>query len=600
MDAGAGLRWGGMFLAWFAAGSGWAAECRFQPTADTPTGFTAVVKLRNQDSWPVMGWTVWLAFPDGARITAIRNASLSGDNPYEASSSLRNSVILPGRTAQFSLDGDKAVAGEPLRAPVLGGICGPQAPNTPPHARPTASPADGAAPLNVQYDAGGSHDADGDPLSYRWTFHDGSTSTAVSPSRTWTAPGSYAATLIVNDGHEDSPPATVSVKVREPGSDPEPGEAQCSFSIVNEWPSGYTGSVRIHNPGSEPVVGWTVQLGYPGGTTLSGVWNGQLSGSAPSYVVDNASYNARIEAGGAVSFGFNANKPQDYASAEAPVLGGICDPGGNGPSNRAPVASASASPPDGPAPLSVRFDASASSDPDGDTLTYAWQFDDGSQATGVTADRTYGQPGTYSATLTVNDGELDSEPVTASVTVREPAPPGSWTLDTGRSSLQFVSTKKLHVIETHTFSLIDGGITPEGIASLVLHLDSIDSGIAIRDQRMREHLFETEQFPSSTITVDISALNIDGIAPGSDAEHSVDVGVDLHGFQVTLRARLRITRLDAGTLLVQNLDPVLVRAADFGLVDGIETLRNLAGLSVISYAVPVNITLVYRSAEGQP
>ena len=45
---------------------------------------------------------------------------------------------------------------------------------------------------------------------------------------------------------------------------------------------------------------------------------------------------------------------------------------------------------------------------------------------------------------------------------------------------------------------------------------------------------------------------------------------------------------------------MLVRAADFGLVDGIETLRNLAGLSVISYAVPVNITLVYRSAEGQP
>ena len=93
MDAGAGLRWGGMFLAWFAAGSGWAAECRFQQTADTPTGFTAVVKLRNQDSWPVMGWTVWLAFPDGARITAIRNASLSGDNPYEASSSLRQTCV---------------------------------------------------------------------------------------------------------------------------------------------------------------------------------------------------------------------------------------------------------------------------------------------------------------------------------------------------------------------------------------------------------------------------------------------------------------------------------------------------------------------------
>jgi glucose/arabinose dehydrogenase len=74
--------------------------------------------------------------------------------------------------------------------------------------------------------------------------------------------------------------------------------------------------------------------------------------------------------------------------------------------NQPPTAVAAASPTNGPAPLTVAFDGTASSDPDGDVLNYAWDldgdgaFDDG---TGATADFTYTQPGTYTATLRVAD-----------------------------------------------------------------------------------------------------------------------------------------------------------------------------------------------------
>jgi len=81
-----------------------------------------------------------------------------------------------------------------------------------------------------------------------------------------------------------------------------------------------------------------------------------------------------------------------------------------GSANRAPTASANASPTSGPAPLAVSFDGSGSNDPDGDPLTYEWDFGDGSShATGVAPIHIYTATGTYTATLTVRDGRGGSD-----------------------------------------------------------------------------------------------------------------------------------------------------------------------------------------------
>jgi glucose/arabinose dehydrogenase len=77
-----------------------------------------------------------------------------------------------------------------------------------------------------------------------------------------------------------------------------------------------------------------------------------------------------------------------------------------GSGNRAPSAAATASPSSGPAPLSVTFDASGSSDPDaGDTLTYTWTFGDGTPQVSTTnpvIQHTYAA-GDFAAQLTVQD-----------------------------------------------------------------------------------------------------------------------------------------------------------------------------------------------------
>ena len=63
------------------------------------------------------------------------------------------------------------------------------------------------------------------------------------------------------------------------------------------------------------------------------------------------------------------------------------------------------------------FDSSGTFDPDGDGLTYFWDFGDGATWGHRPASHTYTRRGTFTVTLTVHDGELVSEPGTTTVTV---------------------------------------------------------------------------------------------------------------------------------------------------------------------------------------
>ena len=76
------------------------------------------------------------------------------------------------------------------------------------------------------------------------------------------------------------------------------------------------------------------------------------------------------------------------------------------PSIHPPTANAGG-PYTGAAGTAVSFSGAASSDPQGETLTYAWNFGDSGTGTGVSPSHTYAAPGTYTVSLTVtNTGNL--------------------------------------------------------------------------------------------------------------------------------------------------------------------------------------------------
>jgi PKD repeat protein len=85
------------------------------------------------------------------------------------------------------------------------------------------------------------------------------------------------------------------------------------------------------------------------------------------------------------------------------------------PVNRCPTADANG-PYTGIVNVAVQFDGSGSSDPDGDPLTYAWDFGDGNVGAGVMPTHPYAATGTFTVTLTVSDGDVSCPAATATTT----------------------------------------------------------------------------------------------------------------------------------------------------------------------------------------
>jgi PKD repeat protein len=65
----------------------------------------------------------------------------------------------------------------------------------------------------------------------------------------------------------------------------------------------------------------------------------------------------------------------------------------------------------------INFDASASSDPERDTLTYSWNFGDGSTGSGVTTSHRYTKAGQYTVTLSVDDGHGGTDSKSGLITI---------------------------------------------------------------------------------------------------------------------------------------------------------------------------------------
>jgi len=293
-----------------------------------------------------------------------------------------------------------------------------QANNTAPRADAGGDVA-AAVGTEVFLNAGASSDPEGDPLRYQWrlaTVPVGSSLRALineqqlEASFTPDVAGTYSIELVVNDGSLTSAPDVVIVTATE--------------NAVNLAPVANAGPDRSAAVGERVTLQGSASAD-PEGAILSYAWSfaalpagsaAQLSGAttaAPSFVPDVAGiYSVRL----IVSDGELASEA-DTTRITAAVVG----------TNHAPIARAGSAL-SALAGTPVQLDGSASSDPDGDALTYRWWLDSkpaNSTATlsgGATARPSFtpDAPGQYVAKLIVGDGKLSSPASAVTITVTRP------------------------------------------------------------------------------------------------------------------------------------------------------------------------------------
>ena len=90
----------------------------------------------------------------------------------------------------------------------------------------------------------------------------------------------------------------------------------------------------------------------------------------------------------------------------------------------------------------------------------------------------------------------------------------TWSLDNEKSVLSFVSTKAIDIAEVHRFTNLAGRISDKGKAVVTVALDSVHTGIEVRDERMRELFFDTGTYANATMRTTIE-MSLD-ITPGPE------------------------------------------------------------------------------------
>lgn len=211
-----------------------------------------------------------------------------------------------------------------------------------------------------------------------------------------------------------------------------------------------------------------------------------------------------------------------------------------------------------PAGASVTLDGSASSDPDGDPLTYAWTWDGGS-ATGVKPTVLL-PPGKTTVTLVVNDGKVNSSPDTVDITVRDTIPPTTTATVTGTQ-----------------------GLNGWYVSNVTVSLSATDSGSGVKAIYYKLNDGAETEIPGATASV---LLTTEGgtivtyygrdIAGNAEVARSLTVKIDKTPPDITASATTNGGPYTAGSWTNQDV------TVSFGAADAISGIASVTGTITLS------------------
>jgi len=176
------------------------------------------------------------------------------------------------------------------------------------------------------------------------------------------------------------------------------------------------------------------------------------------------------------------------------------------------------------------------------------------------------------------------------ITLVFPSPSMAAWITSAGSSVGFVSIKNNEIGENNAFKRVSGNISDDGQVAVRVDLSSVETGVAIRNERLKKMLFEVASFPTASIDAALSDTQIAALRAGGARSESVSVNISLHGKTVSKTANVSVSS-SGGDVRVTTTQPIVITAQEFGLESGVAALQQIAGLHAISRSIPVTVDL---------
>lgn len=174
---------------------------------------------------------------------------------------------------------------------------------------------------------------------------------------------------------------------------------------------------------------------------------------------------------------------------------------------------------------------------------------------------------------------------------------GGWQLDREASSLRFQSIKNGSKVETSSFANFDGTLDENGVATLLVELNSVDTKVDLRNVRMRFLFFETFRFPVASITARVEAETLDRLASRKRINLPVEFELDLHGVTQTLNADTVLTLFTDDQIAITSESPITIMAEQFELMEGILKLQEAADVEIVPSG-SVSFDLIFKRNQS--
>jgi outer membrane protein OmpA-like peptidoglycan-associated protein/polyisoprenoid-binding protein YceI len=175
-----------------------------------------------------------------------------------------------------------------------------------------------------------------------------------------------------------------------------------------------------------------------------------------------------------------------------------------------------------------------------------------------------------------------------------------WLLDPSHSNVYMQTVKANAIFETYKFNAVEGTIAKNGDANVRIELASIETGIDLRDVRMRFLLFEVFKFPNAEISAKLDKSKLQALSTETRLSYPLKLTLGMHGIVKEIETAVWVTSISDTTVSAATIRPIIVTAETFGFTGGIAKLSESVGGTLIAPAASITFDLVFGSGNLKP